>query len=278
MAKRERGLDGRVARRTAVSAITGPGEPIALPRGTVDTISEILRLDPAPVDEGSLDLDDAERASLSIIPAVRDVQLRCFRESRRADLVDDDPETIARREHEAEQARRVARWEAFVPPRYVDARIGMVLDRDREIGEELLAWLDEDPRPNIVVTGAVGTGKTFAVFAAVRPLVEAGVKVVYWSTGRLLQELRPGSSSTPDLLADLVRADVLILDDLGVEKVSEWTSEQLSIVVDDRYTNLRPIIVTTHDVGALGVSTRHRGRSRLLEGASMFLLDGKRFR
>jgi DNA replication protein DnaC len=276
MTKRERGLEGPETDRTGSSAISVPGEASPVARGTVADFSEILRLDPSPVDEASLDLDDAERESLSDIPAVRDVQLRCFRESRRTNLIEPAPGEIARREAALRMERRAGLWAEFVPPRYVDASLAGVRKVDPGRADALQAWAVTVPRPNLILTGPIGIGKTYAAFAVVRPFVEAGARASYWSVGRVLQELRPGGDGK--VLDELLESDLLILDDLGVEKISEWTSEQLSIVVDDRYTNLWPTIVTTNDLQALVASTRDRGRSRLLDDATFIAFDGIPFR
>lgn len=274
MGKRERGLDGHQSRRAAHSATSMPESGFPLAEGLVAVLPP---LDPSPVDEASLDLDDAERASLSRNRIVRDVQLRAFREGRRSLVVDPDPAEVEAAARAAILAKRAARWDGFVPPRFAAASLDLVAERDNDLAVALLGWAG-GRRPNLILTGPMGVGKTFTALAAIRADVEDGAKVRYWSTGRLLQELRPGASATPEVLAGLLDADVLILDDLGVEKVSEWTSEQLSIVVDDRYQHLRPVIVTTNDLGSLAGSTRDRGRSRLLDGATVLSVGGARLR
>lgn len=279
MGKRERGPDGRVRRRVAVSAVSVPETRSVRSGGLVAVVEDLLGRagvdDGSPVDENAIELSADERASLSTDPALRRAQLRCFRAARLGLVVEPTADEIEARLTAEREAERTRRWAEFVPPRYVDAALSAVVDRDPAVGAALSAWTGSE---NLILTGSLGTGKTFAALAVVRPAVEGGRTVVYWSTGRLLQELRPGAESTSALLGSLLAADVLVLDDLGVEKVSEWTSEQLTIVIDDRYQNLRPIVVTTNDLGSLVSSTRARGESRLIHGATVIGLDGKRFR
>lgn len=274
MESREKAPGGRVSRRTTLPARSMPRGARPLAAGFL----AVLPVDRSPVDESSLDLLDHERASLSSNPITRRAQLACFREARRAVLVEPSADEIEAREREMAAARRAARWEGFVPPRYIDASLDAVAERDQPIAAALLGWAGDSRRPNLILTGPIGVGKTFAALAAVRADVEAGRRVVYWSTGRLLQDLRPGSVALGDVVRGLLDADVLILDDLGIEKASEWTTEQLSIVVDDRYANLRPIVVTTNDLGSLVGSTRDRGKSRLLDGALVLAVGGTRLR
>lgn len=274
MESREKAPGGRVSRRTTLTARSIPrdGRP-----GAAGFLA-VLPVDRSPVDEDSLDLLDHERASLSSNPLTRRAQLACFREARRAIVAEPSAEEIEARERALAVARRAARWEGFVPPRFTGASLDAVAERDQPIAAALLGWAGDSRRPNLILTGTIGVGKTFAALAAVRADVEAGRRVVYWSTGRLLQDLRPGSVALGDVVRDLLDADILILDDLGVEKASEWTTEQLSIVVDDRYANLKPIVVTTNDLGSLVGSTRDRGRSRLLDGALVLAVGGTRLR
>lgn len=275
MESREKPSGGRVGRRTTVPARSIPREVPAVAEGVLAVLPVT---DLSPVDEAALNLTDVERASLSTNPFVRRSQLICFREARRATAVDPTAEEIEALEREVADARRAGRWEGFVPPRYVDASLDLVATRDKPVAAALLGWAGDTRRPNLILTGAIGVGKTFAALAAVRADVEAGRTVRYWPTGRLMQELRPGAAFTPDVLAGLLDADVLVLDDLGAEKASEWTTEQISIVVDDRYSNCLPIVVTTNDLGTLAGSTRDRGKSRLLDGALVLAVGGTRLR
>lgn len=264
-----------MSRRTTVAARTIPREAPVL----ADGLLAVLPLtDRSPVDEAALNLTDDERATLSANPFTRRSQLVCFREARRATAVDPTREEIEALEREIAQDRRAARWVGFVPPRFADASLDAVAVRDNAMAAALLGWACDSRQPNLILTGPIGVGKTFAALAAVRADVEVGRAVRYWPTGRLMQELRPGAPATPDVLAGLLGADVLVLDDLGAEKASEWTTEQISIVVDDRYSNCRPIVVTTNDLGALAGSTRDRGESRLLDGALVLAVGGTRLR
>lgn len=49
-----------------------------------------------------------------------------------------------------------------------------------------------------------------------------------------------------DLFEDMKKAEVLVIDDIGVEKVTEWLSEQLFLVINYRYENNLPMLVTSN--------------------------------
>jgi DNA replication protein DnaC len=77
-------------------------------------------------------------------------------------------------------------------------------------------------------------------------------------------------------------ADLLVLDDLGAEKTSEWVQETLGLVVNTRYNERRPTIFTTNlrnsgdrdDLLSMTVQLGERTRSRLLEMCHDVEMDG----
>jgi DNA replication protein DnaC len=67
---------------------------------------------------------------------------------------------------------------------------------------------------------------------------------VFWPVVELLDALRPGGD--PETLAQAVTVDVLILDDLGTEKPTEWTFERLYAVVNRRWLEELPTVGTSN--------------------------------
>jgi DNA replication protein DnaC len=68
--------------------------------------------------------------------------------------------------------------------------------------------------------------------------------VIAWSVPDLNQQLRPGGPVRVYEYAE--RCDLLILDDLGAEKLSDWTLEQLYRLIDARVRNRRRTVITTN--------------------------------
>ena len=76
-----------------------------------------------------------------------------------------------------------------------------------------------------------------------------------------------------EVLRPVLEADVLVLDDLGVEKTSEWVQETLGLVINTRYNARRATIITSNlrdpidntDMNSFMVQLGGRTRSRLLE-------------
>lgn len=116
--------------------------------------------------------------------------------------------------------------------------------------------LDEGTYPHVTdilaVFGRYGTGKTHFAAAIVNGFVGLGVAARYAYVPDLLDELRASYRNKDEdegyyeLLDKLKRVTVLALDDLGVEKASDWADEQLDKIVDYRYREEKPTIITTN--------------------------------
>lgn len=144
-----------------------------------------------------------------------------------------------------------------VPERYWSARLA-----DFDGVEEVCG-----KRPNAdgaFLCGPAGTGKTHLatalLVAALPGLVRqsaAGTTVlrpqaVWASFPEVLMGLRATFSrarladSEADIVGRLVEADILVLDDLGAEKMTEWTGQSVYLVISQRLNKLRPTIVTSN--------------------------------
>lgn len=103
--------------------------------------------------------------------------------------------------------------------------------------------------PSLLMAGVVGAGKTYQAYGAVRALAEAGVGVRWRATtaADLYAELRPraGADSERELAA-VSRVPLLILDDLGAAKASEWVEEITYRLVNRRYNHMLPTLITSN--------------------------------
>lgn len=133
-------------------------------------------------------------------------------------------------------------WRRIVPQRFWDATIDDLTGQERDLADEWTA----DPTRNVLLVGDLGAGKTHVLFACARWRFDQGATLQFWPTAELLQAMRPDSTVDGDVLADAIAADVLILDDLGVEKPSEWTAEQLYILVNRRWLERRPTLASSN--------------------------------
>jgi DNA replication protein DnaC len=99
--------------------------------------------------------------------------------------------------------------------------------------------------------GPVGTGKTSLAILVAKAAKDAGRSYAVFPVPRLLAEIkrtfdRDASDTYMGFFRRLCTVDLLVLDDLGAEKQTEWVLEQLYSIVNERWQDRRSIVVTTN--------------------------------
>ena len=94
--------------------------------------------------------------------------------------------------------------------------------------------------------GGVGTGKTFAAACIANQLLNQRSLVIMTSFVKLLESMQGFSEDDSVLIARLNRAKLLIIDDLGAERSTDYALEKVYDIVDSRYRAKLPIILTTN--------------------------------
>lgn len=128
--------------------------------------------------------------------------------------------------------------------------------------------------------GNYGCGKTHLAAAIVNNLLAKNVPCMFVVVPELLDYIRQGvkdetKAKTAVQLIDMAKnIDVLVLDDLGAEKPSEWVKEQLFILINSRYEKqLTTIVTTNYSSTRLIEQLGQRIISRLLEMTTPIALD-----
>jgi DNA replication protein DnaC len=172
------------------------------------------------------------------------------------------------------RARRVARlWDGIgVPSRFAEASLDSYLERNpagRETVAQLRAWLAGDQW--LVLWGPVGRGKTGLAAGLTRELVGRGQGVLFRTVPDLLDRLRAtydGAGHEHELMAALFAVDLLVLDDVGAERPTDWAAERLFRLLNHRYDERRQTVVTTNlDPSNLAKHLGNRTFDRLREMA-----------
>ncbi len=95
--------------------------------------------------------------------------------------------------------------------------------------------------------GDVGTGKTFIAGCIANDRLNSGVRVLMTNFSRLLNQLMDLQHGDRNGYINSLNAnELLIIDDLGIERSSEFAREQVFNIVDSRYRSGLPLIVTTN--------------------------------
>ena len=135
----------------------------------------------------------------------------------------------------------------------------------------------------LLLFGDVGTGKSFFAGCIANALLDRDVPVLMTNFPTILNRLTGMfSEDRADFIASFDEYDLLIIDDLGVERSTEYAMEQMFFVIDSRYRSRRPMIITTNmklsELKNPPDLAHARIYDRILERCAPILFDGKNFR
>jgi DNA replication protein DnaC len=143
----------------------------------------------------------------------------------------------------------------------------------------------------LLFMGTVGVGKTHLSVAILRGLMEKGVPCLFYEFGSLLKEIQDSynkisHTSELGLLAPVYQAEVLVLDELGASKPTDWVRDTMMQIIGTRYNDKKLTIFTTNYLDARRASTDEtledrvgvRLRSRLFEMCKTVNIEGEDYR
>lgn len=130
----------------------------------------------------------------------------------------------------------------------------------------------------LLLCGQVGTGKSFLAAAIANELINQGTPCLMTNFSRIISRVSEKFGGDQKYLDDLNRFDLLIIDDLGAERDTEFTWEKVMNVIDARYRAGLPLIITTNfepkDFADRGDIRRQRVFSRLKEMCILLEVKG----
>ena len=111
--------------------------------------------------------------------------------------------------------------------------------------------VNEIEKKGVILVGNNGVGKTHLACSIANELMKNGIPVIYGTLINLLAEIRnsydlDNNVSEMEIIKLYENVDLLIIDDLGKEKPSEWGLEKLFTIINSRYENNLPVIITTN--------------------------------
>ena len=204
----------------------------------------------------ALDMQDPRSNALQAL----DVACNCEQSKLAQEQVKRDLDALKRQETERLQAealktrlhnsglpeawhdRGLAKWHHNSEPR--------LYAREQAIafGAELVLPC-KHPR-SLYIAGDIGTGKTYLTSCLAADLIRRKVQVRWCNVGDVLRTIRSSFGRKDVTEEDTIRQffdpRVLVMDDLGKERPTEWALEQLFSIINMRYDAAKPIIVTTN--------------------------------
>lgn len=123
--------------------------------------------------------------------------------------------------------------------------------RDEKISDAMRRYADnfadfKKDSKGLLLYGTVGTGKTYFAACIANNLIDKGYRVLMTNFARLINQIQGMYDGKQNFIDSLNRYDLLIIDDLGAERQSEFMQEQVFNIIDARYRSGLPLIVTTN--------------------------------
>ena len=109
--------------------------------------------------------------------------------------------------------------------------------------------IDNKQENGLIITGDSGVGKTHLVVAISNEFIEKDKLVLMGRLTSLLdmikETFKDNSKSENELIELFSNVDMVVIDDLGTEKISQWALDKLYTIIENRNENKLPIIITT---------------------------------
>lgn len=138
--------------------------------------------------------------------------------------------------------------EKFYGSTFETFRVTRYNERNFKLCQRYATKFDQMVEKNqgLIFWGDVGTGKSFAAACIANYLLDRKVPVVMTSFVKLLEAIQGGKDQETAIINRLNRARLVIFDDLGAERDSDYALEKVYNIIDSRYRKQMPMILTTN--------------------------------
>jgi DNA replication protein DnaC len=206
---------------------------------------------------------------------------------------------------EGRSAILVAR--AGIPPRYLNCEFSTYNTNVNASSERpkfaIEKWANQYPlsRTGLLIAGESGLGKTHLAVSALKQILRKGVCSLFCDYRELLKQIQDSynpsvETAELEILRPVMETEVLLLDDLGAVRPSQWVFDTVSVLLNARYNGKLTTIITTNFTDkpaanpelpaaraagrkeTLGDRIGDRMRSRLAEMCSLVVLEGEDYR
>lgn len=121
-------------------------------------------------------------------------------------------------------------------------------DENRKAIEAAHWIVNDDKDSSVYFYGSKGTGKTMLSCVITNEIARRGQVVLFSSVPDLMADIRASfkSDNTEEVINSVKNAPILVLDDLGAERATEWVGEQIFAIINARYADKRKTIITSN--------------------------------
>lgn len=163
-----------------------------------------------------------------------------------------------RREEAEKKKQEMQRLERLRASSLMDAKLkaarlnGYQIDGDNQkiynLAEKYVRRFDEmyEKKQGLLFWGTVGTGKSYTAACIANELLDQMIPVVMTSFVKILQNIQGNPDEEEKIMAGLNVAKLLIIDDLGAERSTDYALEKVYNIIDSRYLSGKPLILTTN--------------------------------
>ncbi len=129
---------------------------------------------------------------------------------------------------------------------------GYTLNQAKYIVEKFVHSYPADTRGvGLLLTGTVGTGKTHLAICVLKALIGRGATGCFYHFGDLIKQIQNSynnsvRSTELEILEPILRAEIMVLDEMGASKPTDWVFDTIAHILNTRYNERRTTIVTTN--------------------------------